>query len=59
MVIKQRKTYLNSNSDTKQSNMQEYIVNEIPANSEQGENLRHIPIHRNTDKPDENNNIHT
>ena len=58
---KQRKedTSVNSNSDTQQSNMQEHIVNYIPANSQQEKNQRHIPDHRNSNKPDENTNTHT
>ena len=58
---KQRKEDIsvNSYSDTQQSNMQEHIVNHIPANSEQKGNLKHIPVHRNRDKPDENTNTHT
>ena len=58
---KQRKedTSVNSNSDTQQSNMQEHIVNWIPANSEWEKNLIHIPLHRNRDKPDENTNTYT
>ena len=46
---KQRKegTSVNSNSDTQKSNLQEHIVNWIPANSEEDKNLRHVPVHRN------------
>ena len=39
--------------------MPEHIVNWIPANSEQKKNLRHIPVHRNRDKPYENTITHT
>ena len=33
--------------------MPEHIVNQVTANSEQGENQRYIPIHRNREMPDE------
>ena len=58
---RQRKedTHVNSNNDTQQNNMEEHVVNGIPANSEQEENLRHIPVHGNRDQPDENNNTNT
>ena len=49
---------MSSNSDTQQSNMPEKIVDQIPANKEHEENLEHIPVHRNRDKPDDNTNIH-
>ena len=51
-------TSLNSNSDTQQSNMQEHIVNWIPANSAHEDNLRCISFHRKRDKPGENTNTH-
>ena len=44
---------------TQQSNMPEHIVDWIPGNSEQEENLSQIPVHRNRDKPDENTNTPT
>ena len=47
-------TSVDGNIYTQQSNMEEHIVNWIPANNEQEENLRHIQVHRNRDKPDEN-----
>ena len=52
-------TSVKSNSDTEQSNMQVHVVNWIPANGEQKENPKHIPVHRNIDKQDENTNTCT
>ena len=46
-------TYINNNNGTQHSNMQEHIVNRIPASCEQEENQKQIPIHRNIGKPDE------
>ena len=50
---------MNNNSDTQCSNMQEHIVNRIPASCEQEENPKQIPIHSNRAKSDENTNIQT
>ena len=55
---KQRKKHISvsSNSD---SHIPLFFVNWIPANSEQEENLKHIQVHRNRGKPDENTNTYT
>ena len=58
---KQRKEIMSvtSKSDTQQSNMQEHIVNCMPAKNKKEESLRHTPVHRNREKPDENTNTCT
>ena len=49
----------NSKNYTQQSNMQEHNENWIPTNSKQKGNLKHIPVHMNGDKPDENTKTYT
>ena len=51
--------YMNNNNDTQHSNMQEQIVNRIPASCEQEENPKQVPLHRNIDEPDESTNTQT
>ena len=52
-------TYMNNGNDTQHSNMQEHIVNQTPLNHKQEENQKHIPVHQNRDKPDQNTNTQT
>ena len=59
MTGKEVRIHMKNNSDTQHSNMQEYIVNRIPVSSEQEENQKQIPIHKNIDKLDERTNTQT
>ena len=58
-IERKEDTCVKSNSDTQQSNIEEHNLHQIPINSEQKPKLKHISVHGNRDKPDENTNTCT
>ena len=52
-------TYMKNNNNTQHSNMQDHIENRKLASSEQEENNKQIPMHKNTGKLDERTNTQT
>ena len=60
MTVKEKgHTYMNNNNDTNHCNIQEHIINRIPASCEQEEDQKQIPVHTKIGKLDERTNIQT